>query len=81
MDIFAWGGGGGDSTYFPANIYRTTWGYESYIPIVGHLSAKTAKSAKFFILRKTANKILPKLADLAATANFYFRLAIIVFQT
>ena len=39
--------------------------------IVGPLSAKTAKSAKFFIQQKTAKKILPQLADLAATANFY----------
>ena len=50
--------------------------------IVGHQSAKTAKSAKsaksakFFIQQKTAKKNLPQLADLAATANLYFRLAI-----
>ena len=37
--------------------------------IVGHLSAK---SAKYFLQRKTAKKIWPHLADLAATANFYF---------
>ena len=49
--------------------------------IVGHQSAKTAKSAKsakFFIQQKTAKKNLPQLADLAATANLYFRLAISV---
>ena len=47
--------------------------------IVGHQSGKTAKSAKyakFFIQQKTAKKNLPQLADLAATANLYFRLAI-----
>ena len=47
--------------------------------IVGHQSAKTTrsgKSAKFFILRKTANFFSPHLAALAATANLYVRLAI-----
>ena len=46
--------------------------------IVGHLSPKTAEAAKFFLQRKTAKKIWPHLADLAATANLYFLLAIIV---
>ena len=47
--------------------------------IVGHLSPKkTAEAAKFFLQRKTAKKIWPHLADLAATANFLFLLAISV---
>ena len=37
--------------------------------IVGHWSTKTAKSAKFFIERKTAKFFQPHLADLAATTN------------
>ena len=39
--------------------------------IIGHQSAKTARSVKFFIQRKTALKNLPHLADLAGTANYF----------
>ena len=38
------------------------------------------KSAKFFIEWKTAKYFLPHLADIAATASLYFRLAISVLK-
>ena len=47
------------------------------IGIVGHMSAK---SAKFFIQRKTANLFLGHLADLATSANSRLVLSISVFQ-
>ena len=44
-----------------------------------HKTAKSAKSAKFFMQRKTAKKFfLPHLADFVATANFFFWLSISV---
>ena len=51
--------------------------------IVGHMSAKSAtsaKSTKFFILRKTANLFLSHLADLATSANSLSVLSKSVFQ-
>ena len=48
--------------------------------IVGHLYAKSAKSAKFLVQRKTANLFLTQLADLATSANSYFCLSISVLE-
>ena len=51
--------------------------------IVGHMFAKSpqsAKSAKFFIQRKTANSFLGHLADLATSANSWLELSSSVFQ-
>ena len=65
-----------------APVHKHVHIYYTYLTqskhIVGHLSAKTAKSAKsvkFLIQRKTAKSFQPQLADLAATAKIYFRLA------
>ena len=48
--------------------------------LIRSITAKSAKSAKFVIQRKTANFFKPHLADLAVTVNLHFRLAISVLK-